>query len=90
MTPIMWWGLIASDFLAKPAKLARQFLASSRIADESRARICSLSVSFVRVPLRRGIPYRDSPDAVCYACAGLVFGGCWSWEGVSRGPEGRF
>ena len=25
MTPIMWWGLIASDFLAKPAKLASRW-----------------------------------------------------------------
>ena len=25
MTPIMWWGLIANDFLAKPAKLASRW-----------------------------------------------------------------
>jgi hypothetical protein len=25
MTPIMWWGLIASDFLAKPTKLASRW-----------------------------------------------------------------
>ena len=25
MTPIMWWGLIANDFLAKPATLASRW-----------------------------------------------------------------
>ena len=58
MTPIMWWGLIASDFLAKPAKLASRWRHNFSLVPELQMKPVSKVVQYassIGVILRSGI-----------------------------------
>ena len=66
MTPIMWWGLIASDFLAKLAKLASRWRHNFSLVPE--LQMCLYDVEFDIS--NRGL-YSYRPDRGCTADAEL-------------------
>ena len=73
MTPIMWWGLIANDFLAKPTKLASRWRYNFSLVPElqmfdyfvwSKAKRSTVWEHFEQgADIQNG-----SPKALCKAC----------------------